>query len=146
MRADDRAERDDQLELRLRAPLAHERLELGGPLGSRSVRDGQPIRGLVPRLRLERRGELGESLSLSPHPLHRLDLALLDRENRLDLEQRAGERGRLPDAAAALEELERVDREQEPSLTPIPLDERIDLLVARTALQPPLDREREHRD
>ncbi len=57
-----------------------------------------------------------------------------------------GERGRLPDAPAALEELERVHGEQEPALAAVPLDERVDLFVGRAALEPPLDRQGEHRD
>ena len=62
------------------------------------------------------------------------------------MQQCARERCGLADAAAAREELERVDREQETSLPPVALDERVDLLVARAAFEPPLDREREHRD
>ena len=33
-----------------------------------------------------------------------------------------------------------------PCVASVPLDERVDLLVGRAALEPPLHREREHRD
>ncbi len=65
----------------------------------------------------ERGRELGERLPLATHTFHGLDLAVPDREDRLDVQQRAREGRRLPDAATALQELERVDREQEPSLS-----------------------------
>src|SRR5204863_6425415 len=97
-------------------------------------------------LRLERCRELGEGLPVTADALHRLDLSIADREDRLDLQQRPGERGRLADAAAALQELERVDGEQQTSFAPITVNERLDLLVARATLQPALDRERQHRD
>ena len=45
--------------------------------------------GSSSRLRLERRRELGERLPLPAHALHRLDLSVADREDRLDLQQRA---------------------------------------------------------
>ena len=54
VRADDRAQRDDELELGLRPPPADERLELGRPLRRCGMRDAEPELRLVPGLRLER--------------------------------------------------------------------------------------------
>ena len=62
------------------------------------------------------------------------------------MQELARERLRAADPAAAREELERVDREEQPVLEPVALDERVDLFVGRAALEPPLDRERQHRD
>ena len=53
---------------------------------------------------------------------------------------------RAADAAAAREVLERVDGEEQPALAAVALDELVDLLVGRAALEPALDREPEHRD
>ena len=74
-----------------------------------------------------------------------MHLAVPDREDRLHVHQLSGERLRAPDAAAAREELERVDREEQAVLAQVALDERVDLLVGRAALEPALDRGREHR-
>ena len=51
---------------------------------------------------------------VAAHALDRDDLAVLDREDRLHVQQVARERGRLADPAAAREVLERVDREEQP--------------------------------
>src|SRR5205085_6742849 len=69
-----------------------------------------------------------------------------DRQDRLDVEEVPGERGRLADAPALLQELERVDREDESRLTLEPDRELVDLLVTRTAFEPALNREAEDRD
>ena len=102
--------------------------------------------GFVARVRLERVDELLECLAVAADALHRQHLAVADREDRLHVQQLPGERLRLADAAAAREELERVDGEEQAVLDEVPLDERVDLLVGRAALEPALDREREHRD
>ena len=76
VRADHRAETDDELELRLRPPFAHELLELGRPLGGGGVRDGEPELRLVPRLGLEGGDQLRERVPLAADALHRHDLAV----------------------------------------------------------------------
>ena len=52
------------------------------------------------------------------------------------MQQLAGERTSPADATAAREELERVDREQQPEIAAVPLDERVDLLVGGASLDP----------
>ena len=83
------------------------------PLGRGGVRDPdlQPRR--VGRRRLEQLAELGERLGVAAHALQRHDLAVADRQDRLHVQQVAGERGSAADAAALREVLERVDREEQ---------------------------------
>ena len=80
------------------------------------------------------------------HALERDDLAVLDPEDRLDVQQRSGHRGRLADPAALGQVFEGLDRPDHPAPAPEALDEGIELLVRRPALEPPLDGEREHRE
>ena len=141
VRADDGAERRRDLDLRARAHPRDELLERSQPFGRGGVRDADPQRRRVRRARLEQRAELGERLLAAAHALQRHDLAVADRQDRLDVEQAAGERRRAADAPAAGEVLERVDREQQLVLALEALDERVDLLVGRPALEPALDRE-----
>ena len=75
-----------------------------------------------------------------------IDLAVADREDRLHVQQVAGERGRATDAPALREVLERVHREEQVVLALVALDERVDLLVGRPALEPLLHADREQRD
>ena len=89
--------------------------------------------------------ELLERLAVAAHSLDGYDLALSNREDRLHVHQLPGECFRAPDAAAAREELERVNREEQTVLAQIALDERVDLIVGRPALEPALNRSREHR-
>src|SRR5947209_7679308 len=60
------------------------------------------------------------------------------------MEQAACERRGFPDPAAALEELERVDREEDAALAAVPVDELFDLIVGGAPLEAALDREGEH--
>src|SRR4051794_36168689 len=90
--------------------------------------------------------EFQNRLLVPADPLERQHLTLGDREDRLDVEQAPGQGGGLADAPALLKELERVDREDESGVALEPLDELVDLVVARAAFEPPLDREAEDRD
>src|SRR5205823_6578697 len=112
-------------------------------LGRAGVRDAEAEARLVARLRLERLHELLDGPAVAANALHRDHLAAADREDRLDVQQLAGERARPADAAAAREELERVDREQQPVSLAVAGDEGVHLLVARAALEPPLHGEGE---
>ena len=57
--------------------------------------------------------ELGERLLVAAHALQRHDLAVADRQDRLHVQQVAGERGGAADAAALREVLERVHGEEQ---------------------------------
>ncbi len=61
----------------------------------------------------ERARELLHRLLVPAHALHRQDLPVLDRQNRLDVQKVARERGGLADSPALLQELEGVDGEEE---------------------------------
>ena len=91
-------------------------------------------------------GELLERLLAAAHLADRVDDAVVDGQDRLDVEQRAGERLGAADATALLEVLERGDREDDAVLLLEPLDQRLDLLVGRAPREPALDREREQPD
>ena len=62
------------------------------------------------------------------------------------MQELAGPRRRAADAAATGEVVERVEREYNQGLAQVTLGKRLHLVVAGSALQPPLDREPEHRD
>src|SRR5581483_6808754 len=119
VRADHGAERRAQLDLRLRTDVAHHLLELGEPLGSVGVREADAEARVVAGLRPERVDERLDRLPVSAHALHRHDLAVADREDRLHVHELAGEGLRAPDAAAAREVLERVDGEAEAVLAQV---------------------------
>ena len=84
----------------------------------------------------EQLAELGKRLVVAAHLLQRHDLAVADRQDRLDVQKVAGERGRASDAAALCQVLERVDGEEQAVLVAVALDERVDLLIGRAALEP----------
>src|SRR5581483_5601817 len=146
VRADDRAERRRDLDLRLGPRPPHELAERGLALWRLGVRDPDAERGPVGQALLERADELLERLLVAAHPLDRNDLVVLDREDRLHVQELPRPGARPADPAAAREELERLDREDDPRLAPVACDELVDLLVGRASLEPPLDREREHRE
>src|SRR6266536_4289173 len=146
MRTDDGAERRRDVDLRLRAKVRDEGANGLLPVGRVRVCDADVQARRLPRAVRERARELLHRLLVSAHALDRQHRAVLDREDRLDVEQVAGKRRGLADAAALLEELERVDGEDQPGVALEALDELVDLLVARAALEPPLDREAEHRN
>ena len=95
---------------------------------------------------MKTRRELLERLLAAAHLADRVDDAVVDGQDRLDVEQGAGERLGAADAAALLEVLERGDREDDAVLLLEPLDQRLDLLVGRAPREPALDREREEPD
>ena len=134
------------VDLRLRPQVGHERAHRLLPLGRVRVRDADVQVRRVARALRERARELLHRLLVAANALDRQHLAVLDREDRLDVEQVAGERGGLADAPALLQELERVDREDQTRIALEALDELVDLVVGRAALEPPLNREAEHRD
>src|SRR3954463_3406331 len=84
--------------------------------------------------------QLTQGFGAAPNPPKRGDLPVVEREDRLDGEQLSGEPGGLPDPSAAHEVLERVDGEEEASIGPEALDERVDLVVIRAPVEPALDR------
>src|SRR4029453_17925157 len=92
------------------------------------------------RRRAEDLLQLSERLRAPADPLEWRDLAVVEGENRLHGEELPREARRLPDPTAANQILERVHREKEPALAVEALDERVDLLVVRAAIEPPLDR------
>ena len=145
--ADDGAEVLDELDLGLRPRLRDEVGEHLDPL--RRVGVGDRRRAGRARSRsttVKTRRELLERLLAAAHLADRVDDAVVDRQDRLDVEQRAGERLGAADAAALLEVLERGDREDDAVLLLEPLDQRLDLLVGRAPREPALDREREQPD
>ena len=98
----------------------------------------------VRRRRFEQALDLAERLLVAANALQRHDLAVADREDRLDVQQVPGERSRLADAPALGEVLERAHGEQEVMrVSPVSLDERVDLLVGRPTFEAPLDADRE---
>src|SRR5581483_8529342 len=105
--------------------------------------DAQP-RDVAGRVEEEAR-ELLERLLPPPHARQRHDLAVPDRQDRLHVEQRAGQRLRASDPAALLQVLERADREDDAVLAAETLHQRGDLLRSGAALEAALDRERELR-
>ena len=148
VRADDGAERRRRpRSAPAAAPRATSSSSAREPLGRRRVREPDPQRRRVASSppRAARRTPRAPS-ALPRTRLSGTTSPSLDRQDRLHVEQRAGERRGAADPAAAGEVVERVDREEQPVLAPVALDERVDLLVGRAALEPPLDREREHRD
>ena len=72
--------------------------------------------------------ELLQRLLPAAHPCHGHDLALVDGEDRLDVEQRPRERLRAADAAALLQVLERADREDDADVALEPRHEPLDLV------------------
>src|SRR5207237_2922445 len=84
-------------------------------------------------------------LLVTAHPFEGDHLAL-DRQDRLDVQQRAGPGARASDPPATPEEFERVDREDQVRVTLVALEQLADLLVRGATFEPALDRESEHRD
>ncbi len=74
------------------------------------------------------------------------DLPVLHAQYRPQVEERPGDRLRLPDATAALEVLERLHREEHVAVRVEALDQRRDLLIRGSAREPALDGVGEHRD
>src|SRR5205809_1270421 len=146
MRADDRAERGRDLDLSVRAQVTDQLLERRHALLRLGVCDPDPQPGLVARSGPERLCELLDRLAVPPHPLEGQHLSVFEREDRLDVEELAGPARGSADPAAPREELERVEGEDEAGFTLEALDELVDLLVGGPALEPPLNREREHGD
>src|SRR5260221_615857 len=109
VRTDHRAEHRLELDVRLRAQVAHHLLELHRLLGCRCVRNGHAQSGHVLRLRLQCVDELLERLARAADAFDGDHLALADRQDRLHVEKLTRERPCTADAAAACEELERVD-------------------------------------
>ena len=102
--------------------------------------------GPVVRAGLQRVRELLYGLPVPAHALDGQDLALCEREDRLDVQELARPAGSAADASAACQVLERVEREDEPRLALEPCEQLVHLLVGRPPVEPALDREREHRD
>src|SRR5687768_9496916 len=101
--------------------------------------DAQPI--VIRRARrFESRAELLKRLLAAADTLERNNLAFADRQDRLDVQQIAGEGRRATDATALGEELERIDREDQAGVAAEALYEPIDLLVRRASFEPALDR------
>jgi len=82
--------------------------------------------GRVGRCLFEDAPELLHRLLITAHALQRHDLAGLDREDRLDVQEVARERRGLPDPSAFPQELERVDGEEETGVALEALDEGVD--------------------
>src|SRR5215211_3108196 len=143
MRADHRSEHRDEVQRSLRAQLAHAASQvLGVP---RSVGMGHAdVEGrLVARRLGEDAHELGERFRSPASALEGSDLSVLERQDRLDAQQLAGETCRLAYAPASDEIVERVDGEEEAALAAEALHKLLDRLVRRSLLEPPLDRIRE---
>src|SRR5918996_2425196 len=83
--------------------------------------------------------ELHERLLVAADALDGHDLSFRDGQDRLHVEHLAGERLRPPDPAAAREELERVDREEEPRVAAVARPELVDLPLGRAPLEAPVD-------
>src|SRR5262245_42679915 len=146
VRADDGAEGRRELDLGLRAHAPNELAEDADPLRRVCVRDRDPKPRLVLRRLLEAPLELDERLLPPADAGDGDDLAVLDREDRADVQERPRERGRTADAPTPLQELERLEREDDAAVTVEALDERFDLLVGRAAGETSLDCVREHRE
>ena len=144
--ADDRAERGHHLDRAARTHLPDDLLERRDTVGRGRVSESEPKRRGVRAPGLEQGAELSERLAAAADALERHDLAVLESEDRLDVQERAGERGAPADTAASGEVLERLDGEQQPVGAAVSLDESVDLLVARSALEPALHRQPEHRN
>jgi hypothetical protein len=98
--ADDRAERLDELDGRARSCFVRHRRQDVDPLGGIGVRDREPEAVPVIAPRREELRELGDRLLPSTDAAHRLDDAVAYREDRLDVQERPGQRLRLADPAA----------------------------------------------
>ncbi len=147
VRADDRPERGDDLDLRAAAaPRARVRSSAAARSGAAAWAIPSRSVGTSTVAALEHGDELLERLPAAAHALERHDLAPLEGEDRLDVEQRPGEGGATSDAPAAGKVLERLDGEEQAVRAAVALDQRVELLVARAPLEPPLHRESEHRD
>ncbi len=107
------------------------------------MRDRGPEAVAVLGARDEEPCELRERLLPAAHAADRLHDPVADLEDRLHVEQGAGERLRLADPAAALQVLERRAGEHDPVRASEALDELLDLLVGRPTGEPALDRLRE---
>ena len=93
--------------------------------------DADPEARFVARRRPEGFGEFLDRLPVAPHALHRKHLAVLEREDRLDVQELTGPAGCAPDPAAAREELERVQSEDQPRFALEARHEVVDLTVRR---------------
>src|SRR4051794_24691812 len=114
VRADDWAERRHELDLGLRASPRDHLPQRLGPLRRVRVSDAHAQIRPVVRARLEGRRELQERLPVPADALDRHDLAVGDREDRLDVEELARPTARAPDSAAPDQVLERVEGEEQP--------------------------------
>src|SRR4051794_19736597 len=123
MRAENGAERRGHFDLRLRPQVGYERAQRLRPLRRVCMRDPDAETRRVLRALGQRVRELLNRLLVPADALQRQHLAVRDREDGLDVEQAPGERRRLADAAALLQELERVDGEDDPRVALEPLDE-----------------------
>src|SRR5512133_2805160 len=121
-------------------------LEYGHALGGVRVGDPDAQAWSVARSRREGVCEFLHCFAVSAHALERQHLAVLEREDRLDVQELAGPARGAPDPAAPREVLERVQREDQAGLALETRNELVDLLVGRPALEAPLDGEPEHRD
>ena len=83
---------------------------------------------------------------ISAHAFQRDHLAVSDREDRLHVQEIAGERRRPADPTSLRQVLERVDREEEVVVALVMLDEGVDLLVRRPAFETMLHAECEERE
>src|SRR5262245_44979589 len=101
MGSDDRTKRRRDLDLRVRADVADELLERRHSFGRLCVRDAHAEARLVARRRAKPLRELLDRLSVSAHALEREHLAVLEREDRLDVQELAGPARGAPDPAAA---------------------------------------------
>ena len=110
------------------------------------VRDRHPQRRPILRRLLERFLNSANAFLLPRTRLTGTISPSVDREDRLDGEQLTGPGLRAADAPAAGEELERVDGEHEARLALERLDQHLDLLVRRPALEAALDTQAEQRD
>ena len=110
------------------------------------MRDPDPQPRAVAGLTGELADELLHRLLVAAHALHGDDLAVLDGEDRLDLQQLTGHRAGAPDPAALGEKLERVDGEEEAVLLLVAVDQLVELVVGRPRLEPPLHGQTEHGD
>ena len=115
VRADDRAERGHELDLGLRARLAStsacEQRDRARRASACAIPTWRPSPSVVAASK--RRRNSCERLLAAADARQRHDLAVRDRQDRLHVEQAAGERPRPADPAALRQELERVDGEEQ---------------------------------
>ena len=115
------------------------------PLGGVGVGDRRVQTLAILGVLREQARELLEGLLPAAHATDRLDDAVAELEDRLHVQERAGECLGLADPPALLEVLERRSREHDAGGALEPRDELLHLLVRRAAGEPPIDRLREER-